>query len=628
VDRKRLLEDLKKEYPEKFLPTEEIFKSIRAGDRIFISTGCGEPQYLIQALVDYVKAHPKAFFDTEILHVWTLGTAPYTSEKLKDYFRHNSFFIGHNTREAVNAGRADYTPISFADVPELFRRRRFPVDVALVQTSLPDQYGYFSLGISVDIVKAAIESASVVIIQVNSFMPRVLGDSFIHISQVDYIVPCDEPLLEYRINPAHREVARRIGQYVSRIIEDGDTLQVGYGSVPNLILDCLEEKRHLGIHTELLSDGLVRLMRRGIVDNSRKEINRGKTVASFCMGSKESYVYLHDNPAVEFKPVDYTNNPLVIAQHRKMVAINSALEVDLTGQATAESLGKTFYSGLGGQADFIRGANLSPGGKTIIALPSTSHDGKASRIVPFIREGAGVTYTRGDIKYVVTEYGIAYLHGKNIRERAMSLIAIAHPRFRPWLIQEAKRLSLIYKDQAFIEGERGAYPEHLETYRTTKQGLKLFLRPVKISDEPLIKDFFYSLSDKSMYQRFLTIRRHIPHEVLQKRFVVIDYTREMVILAVRSYLGHEVITGMAQYCTGEDSLSAEVAIVVRDDFQKKGIGTELLSYLAYVAKQQGLFTFTAEILPDNIAVWRLLDKIWPHYERKLEGGVCSVRITL
>ncbi len=582
----------------------------------------------MRTLVEYVESNPKAFFDTEILHVWTLGVAPYNDEKFKHNFRQNSFFISHNTRRAVNEGLADYTPIFLSEVSQLFRSRQVPVDVALVQVSPPDEHGYMSLGISLDITRAAVESADLVIAQVNSNMPRIHGDTFIHVSAFDYLVPYDEPLLEYIPPALDPAIVSRIGGYVSRIIEDGDTLQVGYGSVPDGILSCLKEKRNLGVHTEMLSDGLIELVKSGAVNNTLKNRNRGKLVASFCMGRKESYNFLHDNPAIIFKEIDYTNNPLVIAAQDRMTAINSALEIDLSGQASAESLGSTFYSGIGGQANFMRGAVLAEGGKNILALQSTTRGDAASRIVPALKEGAGVTLTRGDIHYVVTEYGIAHLHGRNIRERAMSLIAIAHPKFRPWLIDEAKRRALIYRDQAFFPGEKGEYPEHLEAHRTTKQNVRLFMRPVKISDEPLVKDFYYALSDKSIYRRFLTVRRQMPHKDLQKHFVIIDYTREMAILAVRNYLGQEVIAGIAQYCICGDTLSAEASIVVRDDFQGKGIGLELLSYLVTVAKNQGLHTFTADVLPDNMAVVRLIEKLGLKFDRKWDQGLIHIVIYL
>jgi acyl-CoA hydrolase len=582
----------------------------------------------VRTLVEYVESNPKAFFDTEILHVWTLGVAPYNDEKLKHNFRQNSFFISHNTRRAVNEGLADYTPIFLSEVSQLFRSRQVPVDVALVQVSPPDEHGYMSLGISLDITRAAVESADLVIAQVNSNMPRIHGDTFINASRFDYLVPFDEPLLEYIPPALDPAIVSKIGSYVSRIIEDGDTLQVGYGSVPDGILSCLKEKRNLGVHTEMISDGLIDLVKSGAVNNTLKNRNRGKLVASFCMGRKESYDFLHDNPTVLFKEIDYTNNPLVIAAQDHMTAINSALEIDLSGQASAESLGSTFYSGIGGQANFMRGAVLAEGGKNILALQSTTRGDASSRIVPALKEGAGVTLTRGDIHYVVTEYGIAHLHGRNIRERAMSLIAIAHPKFRPWLIDEAKRRALIYKDQAFFPGEKGEYPEHLEAHRTTKQNVRLFMRPVKISDEPLVKDFYYALSDKSIYRRFLTVRRQMPHKDLQKHFVIIDYTREMAILAVRSYLGQEVIAGIAQYCICGDTLSAEASIVVRDDFQGKGIGLELLSYLVTVAKNQGLHTFTADVLPDNMAIIRLIEKLGLKFDRKWDQGLIHIVIYL
>jgi acyl-CoA hydrolase/N-acetylglutamate synthase-like GNAT family acetyltransferase len=619
------VEGIRARYPGKFLPEERIFGNIHPGNRIFIGTGCGEPQYLVRALIEYVQSHPKAVFDTEFLQVWTLGVAPYGDEKFKDYFRHNSFFIGSNVRDAVNAGLADYTPVFLSQVPGLLLKKHVPVDVALIQTSLPDEHGYMSLGISVDIVKAAAESASLVVAQVNAAMPRVHGDTFTHIKDVNFIVPHDEPLLEFATFVPD-EIVQRIGTYVARIVQDGDTIQVGYGSIPNAILAHLRSKKHLGVHTELLTDGIVELMKSGVIDNSRKELNRGKTVASFCMGKRETYEFLHDNPSVEFRPVNYTNNPMVLARHRNMTAINSALEVDLTGQATAESLGKRFYSGIGGQADFMRGAVLSPGGKAILALQSTAEDGTVSRISPFLKEGAGTTLTRGDIHYVVTEYGIAYLHGKNIRERAMDLIAIAHPKFRPWLIEEAKKLNLIYKDQAFISGARGEYPEELEARRTTKTGLRLLLRPVRITDEHLLKDFFYSLSNDSLYRRFISTRTDMHHDRLQP-FVVIDYTREMVILAVIQQDGQEFITGMAQYTIDENTHRAEVAFVVRDDYQGKGIGAELLSYLTYLAKKSGLLGFTASVLMENIQMLQLFERMGFIVEKRAEAGMYELRMS-
>ncbi|OQY15871.1 MAG: acetyl-CoA hydrolase [Desulfobacterium sp. 4572_20] len=611
-------------YPDKFVSEDKVFSNIHRGERIFIGTACGEPQYLVQALIKYVESHPKDFFDTEVFHVWTFGVAPYTDEKFKSNFRHNSFFIGNNTRDAINKGDADYTPIFLSQVPELFYRKLVPVDVAMIQTSPPDNHGYMSLGVSVDITKAAVENASTVITQVNSHMPRVHGDTFMHLDDVDFIVPYDEPLLEYETE-VPGEIAQRIGNYVARIIKDGDTIQVGYGSLPNAILLNLRDKKHLGVHTELLSDAIVELMKNGVIDNTKKSIDRGKAVATFCMGKKKTYEYIHDNPCIEFRTIDYTNNPLIIAQHNNIVAINSALEVDLTGQATAESIGKIFYSGIGGQADFMRGAVLSHNGKTILALQSTAKNGEVSRIVPFLKEGAGITLNRGDIHYVITEYGIAYLHGKNIRERAMELISIAHPKFRPSLIEKAKKLNLIYKDQAFIPGKKGEYPEDLETYRTTETGLEILLRPVKISDEPLLKDFVYSLSDQSLYRRFISRRTDMPHEFLQK-FVIIDYAEEMAIFAVLKHAKKEEIIGVGRYFIDKNTHTAETAFAVRDDFQKRGIGTELLKYLTYLAQKQGLLGFTAEVLVENRPMLHIFQKMGFDMQKRISSGVYELRM--
>jgi acyl-CoA hydrolase/GNAT superfamily N-acetyltransferase len=620
------LDDWKRQFPIKFEPLEVIYNHIHRGDTIFIGSACAEPQHLVQELIRYVKSNPKAFFDAEVLHVRSLGVAPYATEKFKQNFRHNSFFIGDSTRDAINKGLADYTPIFLSQVPELFYRGLARIDIALIQTSLPDEHGYLSLGISVDIVKAAAEMAKLVVVQVNSHMPRVLGDTFIHVDDVDFIVPYDELILEYGPE-ADTEIAQNIGKYVSRLIEDGDTLQVGYGRIPNAVLSHLSDKKHLGIHTELMTDSIVELMKKGVIDNSRKTINSGKTVATFCMGHTDAYKFLHDNPAFDFRTIDYTNDPLVIAKHNNMVAINSALEIDLTGQATAESIGTLSHSGVGGQADFMRGAVLARGGKAILTLQSTAASDVVSRIVPSLKEGAGTTLIRGDIRYVVTEYGIAYLHGKNMRERAMELIGIAHPKFRPWLIEEAKKLNLIYGDQAFMPGKSGEYPERMETYRTTKDGLNIFIRPIKISDEPLLKDFVYSLSDQSMYRRFMSVRKDMPHERLQD-LVIIDYTREVAILVFTTHdEKKELILGVGRYYIDPGMHTAEVAFAVRDDYQKQGIGTELLAYLTYLAKREGLLGFTAEVLAENRPMLHTFEKGGFDIKKTTVAGLCELKMT-
>jgi acyl-CoA hydrolase/RimJ/RimL family protein N-acetyltransferase len=606
-------------FPEKFTAEKAIFQHIRRGSKIFISTGCGEPQYLVQAFVAHAESDPNSLADIEIFQVGTLGVAAYTQEKSNYNFRYNSLYISEKSRESVNAGFADYTPIFLSRLPDLFRRKVIKFDAALIQTSLPDKNGNVSLGISVDICKAAIENANIVIAQVNSRMPRVHGDTFLNIKNIDYLIHHDEPLLEYKpfVPP---DIARQIGKYVSKIVNDGDTVQIGYGKLPSAILENLINKKDLGVHTELLTEAAVDLIKLGVINNTRKTIDRGRTVASFCMGTEKTYQYIDDNPEMDFRTIEYTNDQRIISRIQNMTAINSALLIDLTGQASVESVDGKFYSGIGGTADFIRGALLAPGGKTILALESTAKKGEVSRIVPFLEGGTGVTLNRGDVFYVVTEYGIAYLHGKNIRERAMDLIAIAHPKFRQWLVEEAKRLNIIYKDQAFIPGVNAEYPEYLEERRTMKDGTALCFRPVRMNDEGIIKDFFYSLSDQSLHLRFLSTRRDLPHK-LRQGFVVIDYSKEMVILATAKKEQHELIAGIGQFSKDENSLFAEVAFAIRDDYQNLGIGSELLEYLTILAKKEGLDGFTADVLVENQAMLRVFDKMGYTIHRAIENDV-------
>ena len=613
------LEKFKKLYPEKFISEEKLFGRIRRGNSIFIGTACGEPQHLLASLVHHVENASHTIYGTQILHVWTLGVAPYANKKFKMNFRHNSFFISDSSRQSINEGMADYTPVFLSEIPSLFRSGIITIDVALVQLSPPDADGFMSLGVSVDIVKSAMEQARLVVAQVNSHMPRVRGDSLVDIHDVDFIIPYDEPILEYTTDPPG-EVTEKIGGYVARIVQDGDTIQVGYGTMPNAILTHLSGKRDLGVHTELLSDGIIDLMKKGVVTNAKKSMDRKKTVASFCMGSRDTYKFLNDNPAFDFRPIDYTNSLFVIGRQANMTAINSALEIDLTGQATAESIGEIFYSGVGGQADFMRGSALAPGGKSILAMRSTSTDESHSRIVPSLSGGASTTLIRGDVHYVVTEYGTAYLHGKNIRERAMALISIAHPKFRPWLIEKARGRGLIYRDQAFIPGAAGNYPERLETYRSTRTGLPLFLRPVKISDEDFIKGFLYSLSDKSIYTRFFANMIHMPHNILQK-YVIIDYSKEVLMLAIIERQGVEEIAGIGQYIIDKDTHTAAAAFLVGDTWQNRGIGIVLLEYLTEIAKKDGLLGFSATVLAENKAMLHLFESMDFQMEKRLESGV-------
>lgn len=620
-----MLERWKTIYPEKFPSENAVYRQIRRGDTIFISSACSEPQYLIHGLIRFMKSNPKSFHNAEIIGVKSLGVAPYATERFRHNLRHNSFFIGDGNRESVTQGAADYTPVFLSQVPNLFYSGKDRIDVALIQTSLPDKHGFMNLGVSVDIGKVAIEKASCVIAQVNRNMPRVHGDGFIRIEDINFIINHDEEIPEYAPE-TKSDITEKIGKYVAHIVDDGDTIQVGYGSLPNAILNSLNNKKHLGVHTELLTDGIVDLMKKGIIDNSRKTIDRGKTIATFCMGSKETYEYIDDNPSIEFRTIDYTNDPLIIARHENITAINSALEIDLTGQASAESIGQVMYSGIGGQADFMRGAILSRSGKSILAIKSTAKNDEVSRILPVLSQGAGVTLLRGDVHYVITEYGIAYLHGKSIRERALELIAIAHPKFRRRLAEAAKKLGFIYPDQVILDGERGRYPEDLENYRQTKSGLEVLLRPIKITDESLLNDFLHNLSDRSLYLRFISKRHEIPHERLQE-MVAIDYTKELTIVAaIGSKDVCEQFVGVAQYYIDPDKYMAEVAFAVRDDYQNQGVGTVLLSYITVLAKRNGLHGFTAEVLAENSAMLHVFEKGGFEIEKHLLAGLYEMNM--
>ena len=601
------LDELKELYPQKFVSEKYVFRNIKRGNKVFIGTGAGEPRYLVRSLMDFLNKNPTAFFDVDIYYVWTLpDDSNYFYKKYQQNFRIASCFIGDLNREAINKGDADFTPIFTSRIPEMFDRNYFPIDIALIQTSLPDEHGYLSLGVSVDVTKTAVENADLVIAQVNANMPKVHGDGFVHINDIDFIIPYDEPLPEY--DPKEEsDVVDQIGKYVASLVRDGDTIQIGYGNIPFSILPSLSNKNNLGVHSEILTDGVIELMKKGVVDNLKKTINKGKTIGSYCMGTQSTYNFINNNPAIELKRIDYVNNPMTIAQHDHMTAINTVLQIDLTGQASSESLGNAFYSGMSGFVNFMRATPLARKGKTIIALKSTARNGEVSKILPNLLEGSGVSLHRADVQYVVTEYGIAYLQGKNLRERAMELISIAHPDFRPWLIEEAKARNLIYKDQRIVPGPRGQYIESYETHRETKTGLELLLRPIKISDEPRIRDFFNTLSDQSLYTRFFRGFKYVSHENLQY-IVTVDNAKGVSIVAVIQEDEIEKVIGLGQYYVDNTNYSAEVSFATSDHYKKNGIATILLTHLTYLARKNGLLSFTAVVLGENTSMLKVLKK--------------------
>ncbi len=427
-------------YQSKITTAEEAIQSISDGDDIFLTGNCSVPQKLLGALVDRARADDVR--GVTIHQILTIGDADYVAPEMAGKIRVNTMFISANVRGAVHEGRADFTPVFLNEVPKLFKQRIIPLDVALVHLSPPDEHGFCSYGVEVGLTKPAAESARIIIAEVNEQMPRTLGNSFIHVSKLTHIVPVNYPIVEMP-QGAPGDLEKAIGSHVAEMIPDGATLQLGIGSIPDGVLYFLRDKRDLGVHTEMFSDGLVDLVEMGVVTNERKTLHPGKIIAGFILGTQRLYDFVDDNAMVEFHPQDYVNDPFVIAQNDNMIAINSAIEVDLTGQVCADSIGPKLYSGVGGQVDFVRGATRSKGGKPIIALPSTAKGGAVSRITPMLKQGAGVVTTRNDVHYVVTEFGVADLYGKTIRQRVEALIGIAHPDFRADLRTQARKLGYI-----------------------------------------------------------------------------------------------------------------------------------------------------------------------------------------
>lgn len=610
-------------YASKLVTAQDAIGHIRRGDRVFIGSACGEPQELVRALTHFGED----LADTEILHVLTLGVAAYAEPRYADRFRANAFFIGNSLRDAVGDCRADYTPIFLSQVPALFRSRRVPIDVALICVSPPDEHGYCSYGVAVDITKAATESARVVIAQVNACMPRTLGDAFIHVDRIGHLVDYTEPLLEW----PHEEVddvTRHIADHIARLVRDGSTVQLGIGRIPDVVLSCLTEKNDLGIHTEMFSDGVRELAERGVITGRSKVFDTGKIVGSFAAGSRKLYDFIDNNSIVEMHPSEYTNDPFLIAKHDHMIAINSALEVDLTGQVCSDSLGATFFSGIGGHADFMRGAAMAKHGIPIIAMPSTAQKGGevVSRIVPALQEGAGVITTRGDTHYVVTEYGAAYLHGKTMRERAMSLINIAHPDFRSELLHLAKRRHIVYANQ-IMPSPATLYPADLETTFTLRDGTVVPVRPIKPTDEGHMKDMFYDFSERTVYLRYHATLKSMPHNSLQV-FCNVDYETEMAVVATAERDGIEEVVGVARYMMEPAEQTAELAFAVRDEWQRKGLGTFLFQYIVKIARDRGIHRCTASVLAENQGMMRIFHRCGLPVRHRMEGGVITVEIDL
>lgn len=610
----------KEKYHDSILTAEQAVARIRPGQRVFVGTGAAEPLELVTALTKRASDLP----DTEIVHLLTFGQAPYAHKEMAQFFRVNSFFIAENVRGIIQEGLGDYTPIHLSDIPRLFNSGQLPLDVALIHVTPPDEYGMCSLGVSVDIVKSAAENASLVIAQVNPNMPRTLGDSHIHVYDMDVLVPTEAPILEI-VPPAVNQTTRQIAENISALIEDGSTIEVGIGRIPQALLGSLKDKKDLGIHTEMISDGVAELVKLGVVTGARKTMDRGKVVASFCLGTRELYELIDNNPAFAFHPTEYVNNPSIINQQHKMVAINMALEIDLTGQVCADSIGSKFFSGVGGQVDFNRGAGKSPGGKAIIALPSTAKEDAVSRIVTRLSPGAGVVTTRAGVHYVVTEYGVAYLHGKSIQERALALISIAHPNFRAQLVKEAIDAKYLSVSMADMEGKIMVGPKEMRTTYVAPDGTQIIFRPIHPTDEPRMRDLFYHLSQQTMYYRFMSNQKIVPRHQIQD-FVYIDHRNDVALVGTMPAAHGEDIIALGNYYLDPKTNRAEVAFVVLDRWQRRGIGTFLLRHLIRIARRNGIRGFTAEVLAENKGMRAVFGKSNCNVHTRLNGNVYSYEI--
>ncbi len=607
-----------RDYAKKRTSATDALMQIRSGSRVFLSPGCGEPQHLLEELVR-LGAEGRRLNDVEIVHMLTVGSAPHARKVYDQNFRHNSLFVGPGVRSAVSEGLADYTPIFLSEIPELFRSGRMPLDVALIQVTPPDRFGFCSLGVSVEAVRAAVDAADLVIAQVNPLMPRTLGDSFVHVEDLDIIVEYEEPLLEVT-SPEPDEISKTIARHITRLVENGSTIQVGIGSIPNAVLYGLAEKRDLGVHTEMFTDGLIDLIESGVVNNTQKTFHPGKVLATFCIGTRRLYDYVDNNPMFEFHPVDYNSSPINVARNVRMVAINTALQVDITGQVCADSLGYKIYSGIGGQADFVRGAALAPQGKPIIALPSTALNGTVSRIVPALSPGAGVVTTRGDVHYVVTEFGVAYLHGKTLRERATALIQIAHPKFREELMEQAKAQNYLFESQVIPEG--AVYPVELE-HTEQFQGQPLFFRPVKASDERLFQEYLYRLSERSVYLRFFQRRKAFPRDLAQE-LVAVDYQDNLGIVATAGTSDTAPIVAAGHWMLDANVNMAEVAFSVADEYQRQGIGTHLFRFMVRLARERGIRGFRATVMAANVGMRHIFEKSGYVQHTSYDSGVISL----
>ena len=607
-------------YVKKKKTAYEAIDLIRPGQRVFTGASCGEPQALLRVLADEFHNFP----DLEVVRLLSLESSPLTliANKTRDQSMNIRSFYAGSAKPAGLARNIRYiAPINLSSVPRLFKSRLLPINVALIQVAPPDDFGWMSLGVAVDITLAAAYSADLVIAQVNSNMPRVLGRSFIHVNDVDVIVERDEDLLTVD-NPPELEAANTMAGHIARLIDDGSTIQIGLGTTSQAVLLALSGKNDLGIHTQYITDEIMKLVSKGIITNRRKGLNDGKLVASSAMGSKHLYEFLDDNPAIEFYPSDYVNDPAIISQHNRMVSMNVGMAVDLTGQVAADALPFNFFSGVTGMLDFVRGAALSEGGKSFILLTSTTASGEKSRIVPMLNDTATVV-PRSDVNYVATEYGAVNLFGKNIQERALALISIAHPSFRERLFHDAQKLGLIGPERTVKESLQAIYPVKIEqTFEIG--GQKITVRPAKPVDERRIQEHFYSLDKEDVISRFFHEKERFVMEEVESVSQV-DYIKKLTLVAVVGEYGFSTVVGLGEYNLDEADNVAEVAFSVSRDYQGLGLGKILMRKLAEAARENGIAGFMAYTSPDNESMIRLFKSLPYKVRTNLEEGAIVLR---
>jgi acyl-CoA hydrolase/RimJ/RimL family protein N-acetyltransferase len=598
----------------------EAIGAIRPGQRIFIGSACGEPQVLVKEL----SLASTRITGLEIVRMMSLETTSLTeianqTHDLTLNIRH--IYLGSAGSEKLSRNLRFITPMNISEVPALFLSRKLPIHVALIQVSPPDDFGWMSLGVSVDVTLAAARSADFVIAQVNPRMPRILGQSFIHVNDVDFIVEHEEELLTVR--PTRQsDAATLIGRCIARLIEDGSTLQIGLDAASQATVQALSEKNDLGFHSQYLTDDIMHLYAMGIINNRRKGFNEGKLVASAAIGSSNLYEFLHDNPGVDFHPSDYVNDPFIISRHNRMVSLNVAKTIDLTGQVAAEASAHTLYAGVSGIPDFVRGAKRSPGGKSIIMLFSTTPDGKTSNIVGQLQNDC-VVVPRGDVQYVATEYGVVNLQGKSLQERTMAMITIAHPDFREQLFSEAKEIGLIGSDRKLGEAVHGIYPVKRESIMEIA-GERLTIRPAKPVDERRIQEHYYALDKKDIFSRFFHEKSTFARSEMETKSQI-DYIKDMTFIGVVGESGFGRVVAVGEYLLLYDSNMAEVAFSVNRDYQGKGLGRIFLAKLAEAARENGIAGLVAYTYPTNKAMINLFKTLPYKVKTSFDGETIALR---